>query len=75
MVPKVFVERLPPAFRKVLLTRYQRFEGSELHHTVLDLILGYRINHGLTFPEIPASPLLLRYIKDLALPRTFARVA
>ena len=40
----------------------------------MDLMLGYKENHGLEFPAIPAPPLLFLYIRDLALPRTFAVV-
>jgi len=51
------------------LTRYARFEGSELHVAVTDLMLGYREHYELVFPKLPVAPLLLVWIKDLALPR------
>jgi RNA polymerase I-specific transcription initiation factor RRN7 len=36
----------------------------------MDLMLGYKENHGLVFPAIPAPPLLFLYVRDMALPRT-----
>jgi RNA polymerase I-specific transcription initiation factor RRN7 len=32
-------------------------------------MLGYKENHGLIFPAVPAPTLLFLYIRDLALPR------
>lgn len=37
----------------------------------MELIIGYKENHGLEFPSVPAAPLLFLHIRDLALPRTF----
>mgnify|MGYP006976734284 CR=1 FL=1 len=35
----------------------------------MNLMLGYKENHGLVFPEISTSPMLFLHIRDLALPR------
>ena len=70
-VPKEWRDRLPGWAHHSLLTRYARFHGGELHRAVMDLMLGYKENHGLEFPAIPAPPLLFLYIRDLALPRTY----
>jgi hypothetical protein len=32
-------------------------------------MLGYKKNYGLVFPALPVPPLLLLWLKDLALPR------
>ncbi|KAK0629776.1 hypothetical protein B0T17DRAFT_526460 [Bombardia bombarda] len=68
IIPKEIRERLPPWAHKSLHTRYFKFEGTKLHNAVKILMLGYRKNYGLIFPAIPDPPLLLRYIKDLAIP-------
>ncbi|KAK3987804.1 putative ribosomal protein [Cladorrhinum sp. PSN332] len=67
-VPKDWRERLPGWAHSSLLTRYARFKGSELHRSVMALMLGYKENHGMEFPTIPAPPLLYLYLRDLALP-------
>ncbi|KAK4465281.1 putative ribosomal protein [Cladorrhinum samala] len=67
-VPEDWRERLPGWAHSSLLTRYARFKGGELHRSVMALMLGYKENHGMVFPPIPASPLLFLYLKDLALP-------
>ncbi|KAL2200398.1 putative ribosomal protein [Corynascus similis CBS 632.67] len=67
-MPKDWRDRLPGWAHHALLTRYARFHGGELHRVVMDMMLGYRENHGLEFPAVPASPLLYLYIRDLALP-------
>lgn len=38
----------------------------------MDLMLGYKENHGVVLPTVPAPPLLFLYIQDLALPRKLA---
>jgi RNA polymerase I-specific transcription initiation factor RRN7 len=68
-IPKEWRDRLPSWGHQALLTRYARFNGGELHRAVMDLMLGYKENHGLEFPAIPAPPLSFLYIRDLALPR------
>ncbi|KAK4166005.1 putative ribosomal protein [Cladorrhinum sp. PSN259] len=67
-VPKDWRERLPGWAHSSLLTRYARFKGSELHRSIMALMLGYKENHGMEFPTIPAPPLLYLYLRDLALP-------
>lgn len=67
-VPKDWRERLPSWAQRTLLTRYMKFEGSELHRAVLEMMLSYKENHGMVFPPIPDPPLLLVWVKDLALP-------
>ncbi|KAL2021943.1 hypothetical protein VTK56DRAFT_6362 [Thermocarpiscus australiensis] len=67
-VPKEWRDRLPGWAHHSLLTRYARFQGGELHRAVMALMLGYKENHGLVFPAIPAPPLLFLYVRDLALP-------
>ncbi len=47
------------------------FDGSKLHKTITDLMLGYRKNYELTFPALNIPPLLVGYLRDLALPRSF----
>ncbi|KAL2159828.1 hypothetical protein VTH06DRAFT_1961 [Thermothelomyces fergusii] len=68
LVPREWRDRLPGWAHFSLLTRYARFHGGELHRAVMDLMLGYKDNHGLEFPAVPAPPLLFLYIRDLALP-------
>ncbi|KAK4145887.1 uncharacterized protein C8A04DRAFT_35448 [Dichotomopilus funicola] len=67
-IPKEWRDRLPGWAHHALLTRYAKFHGGELHHAIMDLMLGYKENHALVFPAIPAPPLLFSYIQDLALP-------
>ncbi|KAL2259704.1 hypothetical protein VTK26DRAFT_6517 [Humicola hyalothermophila] len=67
-IRKEWRDRLPGWAHYALLTRYARFQGSELHRAVMDLMLGYKENHGLVFPGVPAPPLLFLHIRDLALP-------
>ncbi|KAK4236632.1 hypothetical protein C8A03DRAFT_45397 [Achaetomium macrosporum] len=67
-VPKEWRDRLPGWAHYSLLTRYARFHGGELHRAVIDLMMGYKENHGLIFPAVQAPPLLFLYIRDLALP-------
>ncbi|KAL2132789.1 hypothetical protein VTI74DRAFT_3383 [Chaetomium olivicolor] len=67
-VPKEWRDRLPGWAHHALLTRYAMFKGGELHRAVMDMMLGYKENHGLVFPAIPAPPLLFLYVRDLALP-------
>ncbi|KAK0714626.1 hypothetical protein B0H67DRAFT_578623 [Lasiosphaeris hirsuta] len=67
-VPKDWRERLPSWAQRVLLTRYTKFEGSELHKAVLELVLGYKENYSMVFPAIPVPQLLLSWVKYLALP-------
>lgn len=71
LIPKDQSERLPGWAHRALLTRYAKFEGSELHKAVFDLMIGYKDNYDMDFPEIPVAPLVLVWIKDLALPRSF----
>jgi RNA polymerase I-specific transcription initiation factor RRN7 len=70
-VPKSWRERLPAWAQKMLLTRYATFRGGELHRAVMTLMLGYKRNRGLVFPAPPVPSLLLAYLRDLALPRTY----
>ncbi|KAK4181877.1 hypothetical protein QBC36DRAFT_226318 [Triangularia setosa] len=67
-IPKDWRERLPIWAHQSLLTRYAKFKGGELHRSVMELLTGYKENHGLIFPTVPAPPLLFLHIKDLALP-------
>jgi RNA polymerase I-specific transcription initiation factor RRN7 len=67
-IPKDWGERLPGWAHRALLTRYARFNGSELHHAVMDLMLNYQEHYELIFPSAPVAPLLLVWVKDLALP-------
>ncbi|KAK4231292.1 putative ribosomal protein [Podospora fimiseda] len=67
-VPKDWRDRLPGWAHSSLLTRYARFKGSELHRSVMALMLGYKENHGMEFPTIRPAPLLWLYVRDLALP-------
>jgi hypothetical protein len=64
-------DRLPAWAHRALLTRYAKFEGSELHRAVMTLMLGYKKNFGLVFPAVPVPQSLLFYLKDLALPCTY----
>ncbi|KAK3688137.1 hypothetical protein B0T22DRAFT_146131 [Podospora appendiculata] len=68
LVPKDLTSRLPGWANRSLLTRYAKFEGSELHRAVMALMLGYKKNYAMAFPTLPVQPLLLCYLKDLALP-------
>ncbi|KAK3368995.1 hypothetical protein B0T24DRAFT_631312 [Lasiosphaeria ovina] len=68
LLPQDWRERLPGWAQKSLLTRYIKFQGSELHRAIIDLIRGYKENRCLEFPAVPAQPSLLLYLKDLALP-------
>ncbi|KAK0671067.1 hypothetical protein QBC41DRAFT_271043 [Cercophora samala] len=67
-IPKEWKERLPIWAHQSLLTRYAKFNGGELHKSVMGLLIGYKENHGLIFPAVTAPPLLFLSIKDLALP-------
>jgi len=67
-IPKDWGEHLPGWAHRALLTRYARFNGSELHHAVMDLMLNYQEHYELIFPSAPVAPLLLVWVKELALP-------
>jgi len=40
-----------------------------LHETVTEQMLGFEKNWGITFPALNLPPLLVLYMRDLALPR------
>ncbi|KAK3390476.1 hypothetical protein B0H63DRAFT_465722 [Podospora didyma] len=67
-VPKEWRERLPPWAQRLLLCRYIRWGGSELHRATISLMTGYQENRGMSFPSLPAPAQTLLYLKDLALP-------
>ncbi|KAK0643489.1 putative ribosomal protein [Cercophora newfieldiana] len=75
LLPQEWSDRLPGWAQKALLTRYAKFEGSELHAAVADLMLGYREHYEMIFPKLPVASLLLIWIKDLALPPEVHRSA
>lgn len=68
-MPQDWTQRLPPWAHHALSTRYVKFQGGELHEAVLDLMINFEENYGLVFPKIPVGPLLLAWVKDMALPR------
>ncbi len=53
------------------MTTRSSFEGSDLHVTITELMLGYKKNWDITFPVLNLPPLLSLYLKDLALPRRY----
>lgn len=61
-------DRLPPQYQRVLRGRYSSLAGGVLHTTVTDLIRGYEKNYGMVFPPLNTPLLLLRYLRELALP-------
>ncbi|KAK3485861.1 uncharacterized protein B0T23DRAFT_389038 [Neurospora hispaniola] len=68
LVPNELRERLPGWAQRTLLTRWAKFDGSELHKSLLTLTLGFKKNYGMVSPPLPAPSLLVLYLKDLALP-------
>ncbi|KAK1755777.1 putative ribosomal protein [Echria macrotheca] len=68
LVPESWVKRLPAWARRLLLTRYAKFNGSELHEAVLDMIVNYKEHYNLVFPEINTPSVLLMWVRDLAVP-------
>lgn len=67
-IPHNMRDRLPASYQKVLQGRHTHFKGGELHRAVMDLARGYSKNYDMIFPPLNASPMLLRYLRELALP-------
>jgi RNA polymerase I-specific transcription initiation factor RRN7 len=62
-------DRLPPQYQRALRGRYSLLDGGELHTAVTDLVEGYGKNYNMVFPPLNTPLLLLRYLRELALPR------
>ncbi len=43
-------------------------KGSDLYSSVMDLVISYHLNYGMTLPDINHVPMLVQYAKLLALP-------
>jgi RNA polymerase I-specific transcription initiation factor RRN7 len=66
-------DRLPAQYQKMLRGRYSSLRGGELHAAVADLIKGYQKNYDMVFPPLNTPLLLLRYLRELGLPRESQR--
>jgi hypothetical protein len=62
-------DRMPSNYTKVLkLPLRSPLGGSELYSTVMDLVISYHLNYGMTLPDMNHIPMLMQYAKLLALP-------
>lgn len=67
-LPDEMKVRLPGSYQRALKVKTASFRGGELHQAVLELILEYHSNYGMVFPPLNHPLLLLRYLRELALP-------
>jgi RNA polymerase I-specific transcription initiation factor RRN7 len=67
-IPFKMRDRLPPQYQKMLRGGYNSLAGGELHAVVTDLVMGYQKNYDMVFPPLNTPLLLLRYLRELALP-------
>lgn len=67
-VPMKMRDRLKPQYQNALRGKYSSLTGGELHTAVTDLVMGYRKNYDMVFPPLNTPPILLRYLRELALP-------
>lgn len=66
-IPREMRARLPAQYQKVLSARSSPLAGGELHETVLGLVLSFHKFYNMTFPPLNKQPLVLRYMRELAL--------
>lgn len=71
-LPDEMKARLPGSYQRALKVKTASFRGGELHQAVLELILEYHSNYGMVFPALNYPLLLLRYMRELALPGKFS---
>lgn len=70
-LPDKMTDRLPGAYNRALKVSHTSFWGGELHQAVLELVLEYHLNYEMVFPPLNTPLLLLRYLRELALPGMF----
>ncbi|KAB5572354.1 putative ribosomal protein [Coniochaeta sp. 2T2.1] len=67
-VPNKMWQRLPAQHRGMLDGKISSLTGGKLHEAVASLVAGYAQNYKMVFPPLNAPLLLLRYLRELALP-------
>jgi RNA polymerase I-specific transcription initiation factor RRN7 len=62
-------ERMPsPYVRAIQLASRSGLRGEDLHSTVMDLVLSYKLNYEMTFPLLNHVPMIVEYTRELCLP-------
>ncbi|OIW32142.1 hypothetical protein CONLIGDRAFT_571387 [Coniochaeta ligniaria NRRL 30616] len=67
-IPVKMRDRLQPQYKNMIRGRYSSLTGGEFHTVVTDLVMGYQKNFDMVFPPLNTPLLLLRYLRELALP-------
>ncbi|KIL90626.1 hypothetical protein FAVG1_06360 [Fusarium avenaceum] len=68
-LPQEMQDRLPSAYTRALKYPLRSFlKGIDLHNAVLDLALSYHHNYEMIFPTINDTPILVHFVRQLALP-------
>ncbi|KID90740.1 forms a complex with the other RRN protein RRN6 and RRN11 [Metarhizium guizhouense ARSEF 977] len=68
-LPREIQERMPSSYANVMkLCSRSGLNGEDLYRTVIDTVLSYRLNYGMTFPELNYVPMAVQYAKHLCLP-------
>lgn len=68
-LPREMQERMPSPYATVLKTSScSGLRGEVLYQTAIDLVLSYKVNYDMTFPELNFIPMLVQFAKELALP-------
>lgn len=66
-------DRLPSAYTRALKYPLRSsLKGIDLHNAVLDLALSYHHNYEMIFPTINDTPILVHFVRQLALPGMFS---
>ncbi|KAH6953296.1 hypothetical protein HG530_000018 [Fusarium avenaceum] len=68
-LPQEMQDRLPSAYTRALKYPLRSsLKGIDLHNAVLDLALSYHHNYEMIFPTINDTPILVHFVRQLALP-------
>lgn len=64
---------MPSPYVKVLKSPLRSgLGGQDLYRTAMDLVVSYRLNYDMVFPEVNFVSLLVQYAQALALPGSSA---
>lgn len=71
-LPVEMQRRMPTSYANALkLPLAVGLRGHDLYQTVMNAALSFKLNYGMTFPEMNCFPMLVQYTKELALPGKF----
>jgi RNA polymerase I-specific transcription initiation factor RRN7 len=62
-------DRLPATYVGLMSTHTLRLTGNSLHDAAMSVAKSYYRNYKLTFPPLNKPLLLLRYLREMAVPR------